>query len=213
MLEKIVSLYRKAEMGLVSQLAGVTEMVIWEAGFYDTGYMQTQVNRIQKELNHITQELKMNLEVQEDSTYVKEKRTELIQRREQLLFDLIFFASNSFRNLADCVQMAIGHGFTFMQCIQGLQAYQEGKKEKAFQILENYYQKHGSVEDHFLVNKIFGLLLLEKGQIDQAERFLSYALQFVPNDQESLYALKICFQQKGNTQREEVLNEILSLLE
>ena len=47
MLEKVVTLYRKAEMGIASELSGVTAEVIYDTRFYDVGYMQTQISRIQ----------------------------------------------------------------------------------------------------------------------------------------------------------------------
>ena len=71
MLEKIVTLYRKAEMGIVSGLSGATAKVIEETRFYDVGYMQTQISRIQKELRNIENEVKTSLEIQDNSDYGK----------------------------------------------------------------------------------------------------------------------------------------------
>lgn len=212
MLEKIVTLYRKAEMGFVSGLSGATAKVIEETSFYDVGYIQAQISRIQKELKHIEGELKTSLEVQDNSGYGKNHVSELMGQREKLLFHLIFLASNSFGNLDDCVRLADGHNFVFMQCVQGLKEYHAGHKEKAFQLLEAYYREHGSVEQHFLVNKVFGLLLAGKRRHQKAVLFLTYALQFRPDDTECLDCLRDCYQKGNETGREAVVSEILAVL-
>lgn len=212
MLEKIVTLYRKAEMGIISGLSGVTESVIDETSFYDVGYMQTQISRIQRELKRIESEVKTSLEIQDNSDYGKRHRSELMEQREMLLFRMVFLASNSFKNLDACVKMADGYHFVFMQCVQGLMEYCAGHKDNAFKMLETYYWEYGSVEEHFLVNKVFGLLLTEKGLYQKAVPFLTYALQFVPDDMETLETLRSCYRQTEEIKRCEVVNEVLAVL-
>lgn len=56
LVEKLVTLYRKAEMGIINGLSGATANVLDETSFYDVGYMQSQVSRIQKELARVTKE-------------------------------------------------------------------------------------------------------------------------------------------------------------
>lgn len=213
MLEKIVTIYRKAEMAVISGLSGASAGVIDETSFYDVGYMQSQIGRIQKELKRITSELENTLEIKDNSDYGKKHIAELIEQRERLLFNMIFLASNSFKNLDDCMKMAEGHKFSFMQCVQALNEYHSGSKEKAFQLLEVYYRKHGSAGEHYLVNKVFGLLLAENGFYAKAVPFLTYALQFVPNDTESLDVLKMCYGQMNESGRARVISEILVLLD
>ena len=212
MLEKIATLYRKAEMGLISGLAGTTATVIDETCFYDVGYMKTQIGRIKKELNRITNELSVQIELKDESGYAQKHRSELLAQRERLLFHMVFLASNSFNNLDNCVKLADGHHWDFMACIQGLQEYHAGQRDKAFQRIEAYYRQHGSVKEHFLINKVFGLLLVERGQDQKAIPFLTYALQFVPDDTECLEHLALCYQRDGNTGRASIVSEILAVL-
>lgn len=212
MLEKIVTLYRKAEMGIVNELSGASQNVIDETSFYDAGYMQSKISKIQKEIQRITKEIEVSLEVNESSDYEKERRSRLMDEREHLLFHMIFFASNSFSNIDDCIKMSEGHNFDFRQCVRALKEYQLGNNENAFVLLEEYYRSHGSVEEHFLVNKVFGLLLTEKNFHQKAISFLSYALQFVPDDAECLTTLAVCYKKTGETAKETVVNEILAVL-
>ena len=212
MIDKLVTLYRKAEMGVISGLSGATAEVLHETGFYDVGYMQSQISRIQKEIARVTKELEINIELKEDSDYARKKRQELIEQREYLLVHMVFLASNSFSNLEDCVKMAEGHRLAFMECVKGLLAYKKGEKNKAFCILEAYYREYGSVEEHFLSNKVFGMLLAEKGQYQKAVPFLTYALQFIPDDMETLSFLKKCFMELNDSKRTEIIADVMSVL-
>lgn len=212
MLEKVAALYRKAQMGIVDALSGATAKVAEETSFYDTGYMQTQISRIQKELKRIEGEIKTSIEIEDNSDNGKKYRSELMAQRERLLHRMVFLASNSFKNLDDCVKMADGHNFIFMQCVQGLREYHAGHKDRAFKLMEAYYKEHGSVEGHFLANKVFGLLLADKGMHQKAVPFLTYALQFIPDDMETLEALQSCYRQTGEAERRGVVDEVLEVL-
>jgi tetratricopeptide (TPR) repeat protein len=79
-------------------------------------------------------------------------------------------------------------------------------------LIEGYFREYGNVEKHYLVNKVFGLLLYEKSQYKKAIPFLSYALGFVPDDKEVLKTLDECYQQTGEDGRHKVIADINSLL-
>ena len=212
MLDKIVSTYRKAKMSVISDLSGTVGDILDETSFYDLGYMQSQIKRIQNEVARISKELEINVELDEKSEYAVNKRQELIGQREVLLMHMIYLASNSFKNLEDCKKMAKGYRFYFMECVDGLQEYNAGNKNNAFDILENYFNNYGRVKKHFLINKVFGLLLLDRNEYQKATPYLTCALQFVPDDIETLEALKICYEKLDIGYRVAILDEILSVL-
>lgn len=210
MLEKVATLYRKAEMGLISGLAGTTAIVIDETRFYDAGYMKTQTTRLQKELDAVTDEWKTMRKDQSDRA--KQAQAKLLRKREQLLFYMIFIATNNLNNLDTCMNLAEGHHWEFTECIIGLQEYRSGNSDMAFQHLEAYCVKNENAKEHFLINKVFGLLLTEKYQYQKAIPFLTRALQFVPDDTGCLEHLELCYQKDGNTDRASIVSEILAVL-
>lgn len=156
--------------------------------------------------------MRVEIELKNDSDDKKRYKAKLVEQREHLLFHMVFLASNSFGNLDSCVGLADGYHWEFMSCVQALKEFQIGQKDKAFQMLEAYYRQHGSVEEHFLINKVFGLLLADKGEYQKAIPFLTYALQFIPDDMECLERLKLCYQQDGNADRVAIIGEVLSVL-
>lgn len=175
-------------MEIVSSLAGVDDITADENGFYDAGYIQSQVERIQKEL-----------------------RVTPAEQQQTLFYHLIFWMSNSFTGLDSCEKLAEGYEFPFMQCVAALKKYHAGDHDGALELLEMHYRKYKSVEGHFLVNKVFGLLLAEKGLVQKAIPFLTYALQLKPDDTECLVALKKCYRQQDNAIGQKVAEELLAM--
>lgn len=212
MIEKLVAGYHKIQMDLISELSGNTAAVLDETSFYDVGYMQAQIERIKKELERVTDKLRIEIELKEDSDDRKRYKAELAAQRERLLFHMVFLASNSFANLDSCMELADGYHWDFMSCVQALKEYQAGQKAAAFQMLEAFYRQHGSVEEHFLINKVFGLLLADRGEHQKAIPFLTYALQFIPDDTQCLDRLKVCYRQDGTAGRAAIVGEVLSVL-
>ena len=209
--DNFITLYRKAKMSIMGGLSGAVDGVLDETCYYDVGYMQSQIKRIQKVYSEVSNELEINIDLKEKSDAANNKKYELVKQREQLLVHLIFLASNSFENLDDCVKMAEGYSIPFMDCVQGLIAYKNGNRSEAFDILEKYYKKYKSVENHFLINKVFGLLLKERQQYQKAVSFLTYALQFTPDDIETLEALRICYEKLNDCKKLNIMNDLTSL--
>lgn len=212
MIDKIAAAYREARMNIISSMAGAASAVVDETGFYDEGYMQTQIRRVKEKLKLVTDELSVQLERNDGGAQGQKRKAELLEQRERWLFHLVFLASNSFGSLDDCVKLAEGHQWSFMDCVEGMREYRAGHRDDAFRLLEAFCREHGSVEEHFLVNKVFGLLLAERGREGEAVGFLTYALQFVPEDTDCLACLEMCLRHGGQAGREAVVREILDVL-
>ena len=212
--DKIVSLYRKTEMGIISAVSRSSAAVYDEAEFYDAGYLQTQIALLQKQMSKIEIDIKASLELSDDSEYAINRRSEKISQREHLLYRIVFLASNVRDNLEECLNMAKGHSFDIVVCIEALIEFYKNNKESAFNLLNKYFEMHdGSVEGHFLVNKIYGLLLEGREDYSKAVRYLSYALQFVPYDKDCLLSLHRCYSGMGEPLKTLRLTDILQLLE
>lgn len=212
MLDSVVTAYHKIRQGLIGTLAGIDGVAYEETRFYDVGYMQTQLKNIQKELKSVEDSLKGSVRNETSTTEINNYRTDLMKRRELLIFNMIFIMSNSFLNLDNCRKLADNHDFKFMTCIDGLEEYKNGNKSEAFNLIEGYYKEYGYVEDHYLINKVFGLLLYESNQFEKAIPFLSYALGFMPDDIETLNALDECYLSDGKDKQHKILSDIISLL-
>lgn len=206
MIDKFISAYRNLEMGIISDLSGAGLAANEETHFYDEGYMRARIKEIQRELKRLDKEIEISREINDNK-----KEAEMKENKERLILRMAFLASNSFSNLDDSIRIANGYTFDFIRCVDALKAYRAGKNEEAFNMLEDYYREYGSVENHFLVNKVFGILLAEKGSYAKAVPFLTYSLQFVPDDLESLSCLEKCYSELNND-NSAVVRDIIELL-
>lgn len=212
MLDSVMTAYHKLRQGLIGTFAGVDGIAYEETRFYDLGYMQTQVSHIHKDLRTVEDSLTSSIKNEASTAEVNNYRNDLMKRRELLIYRMIFTMSNSFSNLDNCRKLAEGHNFPFMTCVEGLEEYKNGNKGRAFDLIEGFYREYGNIEDHFLLNKVFGLLLFEANQYQKAIPFFSYALGFMPDDRETLIALDECYKKTGNDKQHKILADINSLL-
>lgn len=212
MLDQIMIEYRKLREKLIGTASGANDITYEEARFFDKGYMQTRVGRIQKELKSVEDTLAGSIRSEGKTSETKDYQTNLAKRREMLTFDLLFTMSNSFANLDNCRKIAKDHDYKFMLCVEGLEEYNRGNKERAFSLIESYYKEYGNVDGHYLINKVFGLLLFERNNYEKAIPFLQYALGFVPDDRELLKALNQCFHETGRLRQQNIIADIYSLL-
>ncbi len=206
-------LYRKAQMSVVSALSDVTETILEEVSFFDRGYMESMSRRIERKLKSKKVELDTINDMDKQDDYYISKKKELEEDILKLRFRLIFFASNIVRNLSKCEKVASDNHMNFVQCIKGMRLYFDGDSQKSFELLAPYLEKQGAVEDHFLLNKVFGLLLMEKGQLAAAIPYLSSALKHNPDDRKCLIALKTCLNSSGRNEHSKYVNNVLETLE
>ncbi len=212
MLNKIYTSFKKTELALINNASGAANEFLDELEFYDEGYMQTKISRIQKEIEDITSKISNEIEYK-NSSVESESVDELVSRREQLIFYLVFLASNSYNNLDACFNVMDGYYFDFMKCVQAISLYKEGKKKESYTLLVEYLQEYSNFENHFLANKVFGLLLVELKDYSNAIKFLQYALEFIPNDKECIEQLRNCYRRENNVKAASVMDEISQLLD
>ncbi len=212
MLDSVMTAYQQIRHGLIGTLSGSDGITYEEVNFYDLGYMQTMLAHIKKELKSVEDSLSSSIKNEASTAEVNTYRNDLMKRRELLIYNMIFLLSNSFSNIENCKKIADGHTYEFMICVEGLDEYHKGNKDKAFELIEGYFKEYGSVESHYLINKVFGLLLYEKDRYEKAIPFLSYALGFVPDDEECLKVLNNCYQKSGELEKQRVISDICSLL-
>ncbi|MCR5727369.1 MAG: hypothetical protein K6G24_07875 [Lachnospiraceae bacterium] len=211
-ISKGVSLYRKLQLSIVEKSSGTSCEVLNESGFYDVGYMTSRVERAKNELRSVSVRISAERELSDTSKSGEMRLKELSDKKESLIFEIAFLGSNNIKNLDDCLNMIEGRGYAFASCIEALKKYRDGDRSKAFFELESYHRSKGDVKDHFLVNKIYGLLLVENGREDEAVRYLTIALQLLPDDKESLAALKRCYGIQKHSAKERVVSEVMELL-
>lgn len=213
MLDNVVTGYHKLKYGTMDSVSGASTVLYDEARFYDLGYMQTLVKRLKRELQ-VTDENLQSLSKPDSNSYENiDYRNQLLRQREALIFQMIFAMSNSFSNIDNCKKLSSNYDFEFMNCVDALYEYNKGNEDKAFELLNSYCQKYKEIENHFLINKVYGILLYKRQQYERAIQYLSCALNFVPDDEEALKTLSDCYKNANNSKAHVIILNIINLLE
>ena len=213
MLDNLVTGYHKLKYSAMDSVSGVGKLLYEEARFYDLGYMQTLVKRLKMELKATDQNLQSLSEADSNSYEDIDYRNQLLRQREALVFQMIFAMSNSFSNIDICKKLSSNYSFEFMNCVDALYEYNKGNEDKAFELLNSYCQKYKEIENHFLINKVYGILLYKRQQYERAIQYLSCALNFVPDDEEALKTLSDCYKNANNSKAYVIILNIINLLE
>ena len=151
---KGISWYKKTELGVISKATGSGEDILREAGFYDVGYMRSEIERIKKDLKSVTGQLEAVLEVTDKGDYERERIQELSRSREYLLGEMVFLGTNSFSNLDYCLKLMEDHHFDLSECFLALRDYRDGDKEKAYETIDAACSSGKDIKDHFLISKV-----------------------------------------------------------
>lgn len=178
-------IYTKSQLKTIETIMGNKNFFREECIFFDDGRVASGIKHLQNDYITISKEinyLKENVSAKNDE---KEKIKGLLIRQYEILKVMCFQGSQNFNNIDNCIKWMGNIKDEFLDCLLGLKAYSEGNKEESFEKLKKYSEKHKGFGDHFLLNKIYGELLLERDSIELARFYVQNAVLLCPEDIES----------------------------
>ncbi|MFW6030428.1 MAG: hypothetical protein ACOCRO_09275, partial [Halanaerobiales bacterium] len=120
---------------------------------------------------------------------------------------------NRFNNLDYSLQLLDGIKTDFKKCIYALKEYQKGNHHQAFRYFHEYLKTKNYILEHFLINKVYGSLLLEVKQYHQAKLCFTKAVQLRPGDLEVHQLLAQVHDLLDEQREKQVELDIINLLE
>lgn len=209
---KAVSAYQKLQMDMISRLSVGSEHMIDEVPFLDEGYIYTQIERLKKEHEDVSRDLKIAADLNIQSDYEIRKRESLRSKLNRLEIKIAYYAVNSFQSLELCKTLAKDKDIRLSGLVQALEFYQNNLTEQAESQFEQYFAVNGIESGIFLGNKIYGKLLLQAGKIEKALTHLEYAVQLRIDDIELLGLLKNAYKAAGRKTEWSVVSEVCRIL-
>ncbi|MDF2544649.1 MAG: hypothetical protein K0S47_4367 [Herbinix sp.] len=184
MLKEMIGNYRDTKMSIIYNLADQDYSLLEEPGFLDDGYLQAKVALLKRHYERIDRQIEHTLKYDKDDSYKVEKCKAMIEKRNDIIHQIVFFSSNSLTNLEDCERLLHGSNSNFLLCIKGLKAYRDHDFAEAFQCFYNFFIANGDCLDHYSINKVYGILLFQAKQYDVAAAFIRRAIEKRPEDLE-----------------------------
>ncbi|QFJ54342.1 hypothetical protein [Pseudobutyrivibrio xylanivorans] len=211
MIGKALATYKKIQMDMIGKLSIDNEEVIYECPFLDEGYINAHIERLKLKYGDLQQELKVSCELNTD--YEIQKRDEIKRQILDVEESMITYAVNSFKALELCRSLAKGKKLRIELLMDALDNYNKGAKDAAFDLFNHYFAESDITRGYFLGNKIYGHLLIDKGDYEKGLLHLVYAASLRVNDIELLIWLKEAYKMNGMDFESERVEDVLEVLQ
>ena len=199
----------KARLKVIESILGSGDFFRREVEFFDVGYIETGINRIREDYDKILTEIDFVKKTSDDNA----RLNFLYKRQLNFLEAMTFILSQIPENIDKCLDLIEGLKSDFQLCLEGLKFYYAGDIEKARLKFEKYLGKHGNFGEHYILNKIYGELELQRKDFDSAKFYLQKVTEICPEDAETHRYLAEVYKKLGYHEAVRVEENILNLLE
>ncbi len=209
---KAIAAYQKLQMDMIGKLSVGSESILEETPFYDEGYIYTQIERLKREHEDVSRDLKIATELDIQSEYEQQKKVQLKARLDKIEVRMMYYAINSIHSLELCKMLVKGKNIKIAGLIEALDYYQKGNFVEAEREFARYFADNSVDTALFLGNKIYGKILLKNGSIEAALVHLEHAVQLKVDDKELLMMLQNIYQTTNRELEQRMVNEVCQIL-
>ncbi|EIF2087108.1 tetratricopeptide repeat protein [Clostridium perfringens] len=213
MLSDIIVKYNKAKFEVVNKFSDNNINVCEESLCIDKGYLKSKFEDFQKEYKSICDKIENLYNYGENDDYNKSKINKYIEVKNRLLFETAYLISNDEKNLDLSKSLISGMNTTFNIALDGVESYLLGDLNKAKVLLGNYYSQLNKLPNHYLINKIYGTILLNEKEYDLALEILKRAVEIIPDDLDLHIKLRALYSIKSDIVGVKIEEDIIELLE
>lgn len=203
-LGSIMEIYNKSKIEIVNAVSGGSSLSA-ECGYLDDAEIGIKIEKVKKDINNINRRI---AEVGNDKRVVDQLKEEY----EDKLLEMVYLASNKLDQIDKLINL-IPKKYNFYSCIDGLEKYKVGDYKSAYYALDSYIGNKEGFESHFLLNKIFGHLLILNEEFSRASIFLRKAITYRPDELDCHKMLLICYSNLNNTRGQNIEQSIIKMLE
>lgn len=204
LISELVTKYKSLKFNMVSNLGESREGINDELDFLDEAIIGSKVNYIKKICKSIDNDIAMS----EDEEQIKF----LVEKRKEFIYELVLLASNSLKSVDFCISI-LDKNNTFQKCLQALKHYENGDKQTAKILFDQFFQSNKYILQHYLISSVYGEILYEEYDYLNAAAFLRKAVEKRPEEIKLHVMLKDIYQKLND---EILLNqeiEIINLLD
>lgn len=212
MLNKIIRTYQNTRLATIKKFTNQHYDILDEAGFLDDGYISKKIEGLKIEYAKLDNQIDVLLLSANKDDYTKQKIATLLDQKDDIHLYIAFLSSNSMNSIEFAIQLVQNQKTDFCLCLEALYHFKQNREKDALDLFEKYFMLHQDPLDHFLINKIYGVLLLRYNQIEKAIKFLRIATEKRPDDREVHQLLLQTYGDLGMRDQGKIHQKILDLL-
>ena len=213
MIKQAIITYAKAKLSIVEKLNISLEEYMNETPFVDDGKIQVLINRLKTEAQNVFEQLSILSKYAKQSTETKAKFEDLSRRHAAINCEIAFLASNRIENIEYCWALVENIDFEFKECLKGLLFYVKGDYQSSKQVFQQYYNNGNFVPNHFRANIIYGEMLMQDNNFENAKILLLKAIAMKPEDLAAHKLLHKMYCITQNNGEAEIEKSIIGVLE
>lgn len=212
MLSEIIVKYNKTKFNIVEKFSNNIN-VCEESLSIDNGYLKSKFEYFQEQYKNICSEIENLYNYGEDDNYNKNKINAYIHSKNQLCLDTAYLISNDKNNLDLSLKLLEGVDTNLIKAIKGIIYYYNQETNKAKEYLYEYYKSLEFLPKHYLINKVYSLILYKERDYNLAIELMRLALGLKPDDLELHIKLKEMYNAIGDNIGYKIEEQIINMLE
>jgi hypothetical protein len=213
LLKDIIKGYKESKIAIIQRFSGSEGGIYDETNFLDDGYIRVSIDRLKKEHSEIDNEIEILMKYTKQDSSTLEKQQKLIMRKQEIRLEMAFLASNNLSNIDSCMNLIEELSTDFKLCLIALRYYDNRDNKKAFEAFYEYFKDRTVLLEHYLINKVYGVLLYNLKQFDLSIALLRKAAEKRPEDIEVHRILRDIYSITNRNCEENIELSIIRLLE
>ena len=130
----------------------------------------------------------------------------------ELIQEMILISSNSVNNIEFSIELSKKNQHYLLEALEGIQCYIENQKAESYKKLYSFISKRDNHINHYLINRILGILSYEREKYRDAIAFLTIAIQKKPLQYELYHYLYKCYEKEGMVKEQARIENLLMLI-
>lgn len=213
MLSDILIKYNKAKIEFVNKFSDNNINICEESLCIDKGYLKSKFEDFQKKYKLICDEIENLYKYGDKDDYNEAKINKYIESKNRLLLETAYLVSNDESNLDLSKNLIHGMNTNLETALCGIESYYLGNINKAKVCFEDYYSKLSKLPNHYLINKIYGIILFNEKDYELSLEILRKSVEINPNDLDLHIILKDIYIVKNDNVGFETEKSIIEILE
>lgn len=213
MISDVILKYNKAKFEIINKFSNNDINICEESLCIDKGYLKSKFEDFQKEHKLIINEIDNLYTYGNKDEYNNSKIESLIKTKNVLCLNISYLISNDMDNLHLSKKLIKDINSNLHLAIDGMINYFSGNNVISYNYMQDYYSSIDIIPQHYLINKIYSLLLVERNEYGLAIEVMRRALSVNPSDIELHKKLRGLYEIEKNKIGYKVESQIIHILE